>query len=184
MNIRQEIKKHLKQREYVKAINFLQNNCNKEETKHKLNSVLKNYQHIEKEMNQSSIDSTAYYYKINQVVMDTLDLTDEIVGSTDEDWDFIDDLVSSLKFNLIDIEQKEDNEQMLENNLNKASSINQYSTQSEIIDDINSKISLLSKQLEKYENLSQNAKSSEEVVKYQSIIQAINSQIFEYMKKR
>lgn len=183
MNIRKQIKEHLKNREYSEALNFLQNNCNKEETQQKVNSLMSNYKSIEQEMNTSSIDTTAYYYRINQVVMDTLDIADEIIGEPDEDWDFIDDLVSSLKFNLVDqtdIEEASSEVSFFEDD-NASHMQNRVPQQTQV--DVNERISSLSKQLSKYEKLEQQAEKSEEKAKYRDIIEAINSQIFEYLKK-
>jgi len=184
MNIRKEIKEHLKKREYTKALNFLHNSCNKIETQEKVISVLKNYEFIEQEMTKNSIDSTAYYYKINQVVLDTLDITDEIIGEPDDDWDFIDDLVSSLKFNLIDqsdFEEATSDKKIIKDENGSSVEYSQSNESSEA--KINEKINLLGKQLSKYEKLQREAKGAEEKVKYRGIVDAINSQIFDYLKQ-
>ncbi len=184
MEIRKKIKEHLKNREYGEALNFLQNNCNKKETKDKLNNILQNYRQLEQKSSQSSIDATSYYYSINQVVMDTLDVADEIVGEQDEDWDFIDDLVSSLKFNLLEPDQTNSNATFIEKQSTKDNITMQEQTENSTKNiPINEKITQLEKQLSKYEKLENNAKTSEEKTKYRDIIEAINSQIFEYLKK-
>ncbi|MBN2663344.1 MAG: hypothetical protein JXR68_06815 [Bacteroidales bacterium] len=183
MNIRQQIKEHLKNREYGEALNFLQNNCNKEETQQKVNSLMSNYKSIEQEMNRSSIDTTAYYYRINQVVMDTLDIADEIIGEPDEDWDFIDDLVSSLKFNLVDqTDDEKGSSEIIAFEDDNASHVQNKQSQLYQVD-VNERINSLGKQLSKYEKLEQQALKSEEKAKYRDIIEAINSQIFEHLKK-
>ena len=184
MEIRKRIKEHLKNREYGEALNFLQNNCNKKETKDKLNNILRNYKQLEQKSNQSSIDATSYYYSINQVVMDTLDVTDEIIGEQDEDWDFIDDLVSSLKFNLLEPDQTNSNVSFVKNQSTEDCITTQKQTESSAKEvSVNEKIVQLEKQLSKYEKLESSAKTDEEKTKYRDIIEAINSQIFEYLKK-
>ncbi len=185
LNIRQQIKEHLRKREYNEALNFLDDNCQRPETKAKLSNIKQKFQNIENEMNKSSIDNTAYYYEINQVVMDTLDITDEIVGAQDEDWDFIDELVSSLKFNLVAQDKEiKDSPSFFEkkSTASEFEATSQGNTTAET-SEIMSKIVLLTKQLNKYEEKELNTTDSEEKAKLRNIIDALNSQISEYSKE-
>lgn len=183
LNIRKQVKEHLKKREYKKALNFLEDNCSENNKAYnKLKNIIAEYNNIERQFSKENIDSTSYYYKMNQIVMDTLDITDEIAGEpSEEDWDFIDELVSSLKFNLVKKEnQKQD--QLLKKADKDAESSHKIRSEDKE-KNIKSKILKLAEQLNKYEELELNVDNHHQKAKYRDIIDAINNQISEYLKE-
>ncbi len=185
LNIRKQVKEHLKKREYKKALNFLEDNCSEnDKVYNKLKNTIAKYNNIEKEFREENIDSTSYYYKMNQIVMETLDITDEIAGEpSEEDWDFIDELVSSLKFNLVK-KENEKQDQLLEKTDKDAESSRKIKIRSEDKEkNIKSKILKLAEQLNKYEEKELNVDNHHKKAKYRDIIDAINNQISEYLKE-
>lgn len=190
-DIRKVVKLHLKNRDYVKAIESLEPFAADTQLKKKIHNNLSAYQNLEKELNSSNIDNTSFFYGINKMVLDILDITDEITGNTDNDWDFIDELNSTLKFNLVDSPNSSFIVQEEKHTINDIESSNTQKIESQdnelkrkkeekIIKD---NIRKLITQLHKYEEIELTTPDAEEKKKYRSIIEAINSQILGFSKK-
>ena len=183
-NIRKTVKNHLKNRDYKKAIEYLDSYTNSESVRTKISIKLSEYTVLEQKFDKNLIDNKSFFYGINKVVLDVLDITDEITGEPEDDWDFIDELNSTLKFNLIENPQKnnmqhritDESADVIEKNLTEAEIIEQEKELKDII-------RKLIGQLHKYEELELSSKNDEEKKKYHDIIEGINSQILSYSKR-
>ena len=182
-NIRQTVKHFLKNRDYKKAIKYLDEYTDNEIVKTKISKKLEQYSILEQKFDKNQIDNKSFFYGINKVVLDVLDITDEITGELEDDWDFIDELNSTLKFNLVDNPEKL-KQQEITPNIQDA--IEEKMSETEIIEEekkLKDTIRQLIAQLHKYEEMELSAKTPEEKKKYHEIIEGINSQVLNYSKK-
>ncbi|MBN2891658.1 MAG: hypothetical protein JXL97_07315 [Bacteroidales bacterium] len=184
-NIRQNVKLYLKNRDYKKAIEYLDTHAETENVKNKISTNLSEYKTLEQKLNKSQIDNKSFFYGVNKVVMDILDIIDEITGEPENDWDFIDELNSTLKFNLVDApENGMKQQQDLHENSNNFDKI--HLKKEDIKDQeisLKDTIRKLINQLHKYEEMEISATDAEERKRYHDIIDGINSQILSYSKK-
>lgn len=183
-NLRAEVKLKLRARKYKDALSITLQNAQNSQLKNKLSENIDYLSNLQSELTDKKIDTNAFYYGINKIVSDTLDAVDEIIGEPDEDWDFIDELTSSLKFNLVDQSEKEQfNQQNVvmtkvedgqvsfeyQSNLNDSSENNQSRI----------RVRKLYEQLNYYEEKLQSTEDTKEKAKLHSIIKAINLNISE-----
>lgn len=183
-NLRAEVKLKLRARKYKDALNIVLQNAQDSQLKNKISENIDYLSKLQSELTDKKIDTNAFYYGINKIVSDTLDAVDEIIGEPDEDWDFIDELTSSLKFNLVDQSEKEQfNQQNVvmtkvedgqvsfeyQPNLDDSSENNQSRI----------RIRKLYEQLNYYEEKLQTTDDMKEKAKLHSIIKAININISE-----
>ncbi len=189
-NIRNTVKVLLRNRDYKKAIEYLSNYAENDKVKHKISNNLSEYNNLESRFNTSQIDNQSYFYAVNKFVVNILEITDEIVGVKDDDWDFIDEMSSNLKFNLVEesqqmqteINQMIDKELFLDLNETSAKQLDfsKVKEQEKNLKDVIRKLSYL---MHKYEELKLSAKTKEEEKKYHDIIEGINSQVVNYTQK-
>ena len=181
-NIRFVVKQYLRNRDYKKAFEYLDSYSSDEKISSKILSNKSKYFSLQKEFQGKKIDNRKYFYGVSKVVMEMLDIVDEIEGKSDDDWDFIDELNSSLKFNLLEEQIDPSNQQNVEQNdySNKAFSDEEIKKEElklkEIIRDLIS-------QLHKYEELELLSEADEQKKKYHDIKEGINSQILSYSKR-
>ena len=183
-NIRQTVKHFLKNRNYKEAIEYLDRYTNNETVKYKISIKLSEYAVLEQKFVENQIDNKSFFYGINKVVLDVLDITDEITGELDNDWDFIDELNSTLKFNLVDNPKKEEIRQSITKEGKDV--LNKQLSETEIIEEekrLKDTIRVLISQLHKYEEMELSTEIPSEKKKYHEIIEGINSQILRYSKK-
>lgn len=184
-NIRHNVKLYLRNRDYKKAIEYLDTCADSDKVKSKISNNMTEYKSLEKQFNKSQIDNRSFFYGVNKVVMDILDIIDEITGEPENDWDFIDELNSTLKFNLVDApengmkqqEQMQDTADTLD-----ISQMSQFELKEQEIK-LKDIIRKLINQLHKYEEMELSATDEEEKKRFHAIIEGINSQILSYSKK-
>ena len=187
-NFRDKVKSKLKTRKYKEAIEIIKENTSVKSIHDNLNENLDYLSELEEKLKEKEIDTNDFYYGINKIVSKILDTVDKIVGEPDEDWDFVDELTSSLKFNLVDQSENEefnqqnvvmtkvDNGQVsfeYEANLNDDSQTNKSRI----------RIRKLYEQLNYYEEKLELNDDNKEKAKIHSIIKAINLNISEENKK-
>ena len=186
-NLRTEIKSRLKTRKYKEALEMALRNTDNEDIKDKLTKNLSYYSSLVEDLNEKKIDSNDFYYGINKIVADTLDAIDEIIGEPDNDWDFVDELTSSLKFNLVD---REDEKKYTKQNV-VMTKVDNGKVSFEYEADLNDpseenssrrRIRKLYEQLNYYEEKLQQTQDTKEKAKLHSIIKAININISEENK--
>lgn len=105
--LREEIKKEFLNHNYKSAIELTLEQTSDQETKKKINKQINKLENIQKSLKNKEIDNESFYYGINEIVMEVLNTVDTITGEPDDDWDFIDELTSSLKYNLVDQDESE-----------------------------------------------------------------------------
>ena len=71
-DIRKEVKRHLKNRDYIKAIESLKPFAEQNHLKNKIHNNLSAYQNLEQELNSSKIDNTSFFYGINKMILDLI----------------------------------------------------------------------------------------------------------------
>lgn len=105
--LREEIKKEFLNHNYKSAIELTLEKTSDQEIKKKINKQINKLENIQKSLKNKEIDNESFYYGINEIVMEVLNTVDTITGEPDDDWDFIDELTSSLKYNLVDQDESE-----------------------------------------------------------------------------
>lgn len=105
--LRKKIKGEILNHNYQTAIKIALNQTKNQEIKNKLNEQINKLENIQKKLKNKEIDNESFYYGINEIVMETLNAVDTITGEPDDDWDFIDELTSSLKYNLVNQDNSE-----------------------------------------------------------------------------
>ena len=176
--IREQIKKELLQHNYKKAINTALQNTDNQNIKTSLQNVLNKYEISVKELKNKQIDAQSFYYKMNEIVRDTLNNVDEIVGEPDDDWDFIDQLTSSLKFNLIESDDAQTSgEAAFAVRKKDGSVVFNFEVEDNEKDENFKTLEKLYKQLNYYEKKEQEEANPVEKEKLQDIIKAINIRI-------
>ena len=176
--IREKVKQELLRHNYKQAINTAIQYADNQKIRNNLQNILNKYEISVEELKNKQIDAQAFYYKMNEIVRDTLNNVDEIVGEPDEDWDFIDQLTSSLKFNLIDPDDAHNDGNAVFAVRKKDGSVVFNFEIDETEKDENFKtLEKLYKQLNYYEKKEQEATDPIEKEKLQDIIKAINLRI-------
>ncbi len=176
--IREKVKQELLRHNYKQAINIAIQYADNQKIRGNLQNILNKYEISVEELKNKQIDAQAFYYKMNEIVRDTLNNVDEIVGEPDEDWDFIDQLTSSLKFNLIDPDDAHSDGNAVFAVRKKDGSVVFNFEIDETEKDENFKtLEKLYKQLNYYEKKEQEATDPIEKEKLQDIIKAINLRI-------
>ncbi len=185
--LRTEIKSRLKTRKYREALEMALRNTEDQNIKDKLNKNLNYYSSLVEQLNEKKIDNSDFYYGINKIVAETLDAVDEIIGEPDDDWDFVDELTSSLKFNLV----AQDDEQNYTKQHVVMTKVDNGKVSFEYEPDLNDgseqnrsrlRIRKLYEQLNYYEQKLQETEDTKEQAKLSSIIKAININISEENK--
>ncbi len=176
--IRKTVKQKLKNRKYEEALRFLMKLADNKDIIAELGQKLKLYERIKKQKDEDKISSEEFYYAINRIVVDVLGLLDKITGTSDDDLNFLDELSSSLKFNLIDPNESNFIERK------KFLAQNQVKNQSDPLLEApfkqkgrGERLEKLYQQLSFYEQKEQKEKNPDRKAKINDIIQAIYYEI-------
>ncbi|MEA3450737.1 MAG: hypothetical protein U9Q83_02405 [Bacteroidota bacterium] len=187
-NLRNKVKSKLKARKYKDTIELIKENTNVQSIHDNLDENLKYLSELQENLKEKVIDTNDYYYGINNIVSQILDTVDKIIGEPDEDWDFVDELTSSLKFNLVD---QTENEEFNHQNVVMTKVENgqvSFEYEANLEDDSKRnksriRIRKLYEQLNYYEEKLDLKEDNKEKAKIHSIIKAINLNISEENKK-
>jgi len=187
-NFRDKVKSKLKARKYKEAIEIIKENTNVQSIHDNLNENLNYLSELKEQLKEKEIDTNDFYYGINKIVSQILDTVDKIIGEPDEDWDFVDELTSALKFNLVD---QSENEEFNQQNVVMTKVENgqvSFEYEANLEDDSKRnksriRIRKLYEQLNYYEEKLESKDDKKEKAKIHSIIKAINLNISEENKK-
>jgi hypothetical protein len=182
--IREKIKEKLKKLEYKEAINTALKYCDNENDKIRLQKNLDKLNNIYDQLKNKQISNEKFYYSINNIVSDFLEIVDDIVGEPDDNWEFFDELSSSLKFNLVNQADEDYSSQDVVFAFNLDGKIVfDYENEKIANDPKIVKLKKLYQQLSYYEEQMKQSNNEDEKAKFRSIIKAIEQRISEEGEK-
>jgi len=177
--LRDTIKEEFLNHNFKNAIKEALKHASDKDIKNNLHQQLNEIDAIKERLKKREISNEDYYYGMNKIVMETLSAIDNIVGDTDEDWDFIDELTSSLKYNLVDqdesdiynsqveiVKTKEDGKVVFEFEMDKKEKGENFELLKKLYQELNY-----------YERKEEETENTEEKEKIHNIIDAIKNRI-------